>query len=370
MRSSYIRQFFHFGLGAAFLLVISALVAVASLSFKNTSNLIAADVWVSHTHEVIAELESTRNSLAHLASDSKAAPKAELSNYLEVSGHFSQLQKLTADNPHQQTRLLALQAQLRPTMAPDENKYRESLRVLQDMKSEEELLLTKRTTHARDVSKATLRAIIILSVVAVSVCILSYWALLKNLSVRERSEKALAKSESRLRDLLAREQELSRVDPLTTVLNRRGFYEALEKERVRTLRYQHPITIAYLDLDNFKKVNDSLGHAIGDELLIQVAATLRSNLRRSDVVGRLGGDEFALILPETNANGAKVALGKLRLSLLEAMRFQDFAITFSIGAATFLSPPNSLDILIRMADETMYAIKAKGKDNVSVCVMG
>jgi len=97
---------------------------------------------------------------------------------------------------------------------------------------------------------------------------------------------------------------------------------------------------------------------------------LRSNLRRSDVAGRLGGDEFALILPETNANGAKVALWKLRLSLLEAMRSQDFAITFSIGAATFLNPPNSLDTLIRMADETMYAIKARGKDNVSVCMMG
>jgi diguanylate cyclase (GGDEF)-like protein len=136
-----------------------------------------------------------------------------------------------------------------------------------------------------------------------------------------------------------------------------------------SLTHKHPVTIAYLDLDNFKKVNDSLGHAIGDELLIQVAATLRSNLRRSDVVGRLGGDEFALILPETNANGAKVALGKLRLSLLEAMRSQDFAI-ISIGAATFLSPPNSLDTLIRRADATMYAIKAKGKDNVSVCVMG
>jgi PleD family two-component response regulator len=77
-----------------------------------------------------------------------------------------------------------------------------------------------------------------------------------------------------------------------------------------------------------------------------------------------------LFWPETNANGGRVALGKLRLSLLEAMRSQDFAITFSIGAATFLSPPNSLDTLIRMANATMYAIKAKGKDNVSVCVMG
>jgi diguanylate cyclase (GGDEF)-like protein len=132
--------------------------------------------------------------------------------------------------------------------------------------------------------------------------------------------KALSESESRLTSLLAKEHALARIGPLTTVPNRRAFYEALDKERLRSLRYRRPLTIAYLDLDNFKRINDSLGHAVGDELLVQVAAGLRSNLRASDYVGRLGGDEFGVLLPETDATAAKLVLRKLRLQLLEVNR--------------------------------------------------
>jgi diguanylate cyclase (GGDEF)-like protein len=109
---------------------------------------------------------------------------------------------------------------------------------------------------------------------------------------------------------------------------------------------------------------------VGDELLVQVAMGLRSNLRRSDYVGRLGGDEFAILLPETDATAAKLVLRELRLRLLEGMKAHGWQVTFSIGAATFLDPPDSLDVIVRMADETMYAIKAHGKDNVSVSLVG
>jgi len=125
-----------------------------------------------------------------------------------------------------------------------------------------------------------------------------------------------------------------------------------------------------VDLDNFKKVNDSLGHAVGDELLVEVAATLKTNLRDSDLVGRLGGDEFAVLLPETDANAARSVLEKLRLLLLDKMDAYGADITFSIGAATFLDLPESLETMIRFADETMYSIKGHGKNGVSVCLMG
>jgi diguanylate cyclase (GGDEF)-like protein len=244
------------------------------------------------------------------------------------------------------------------------------LSILLEMKSEEQTLLGHRTSEVNEISGKTLNAITAFSIVGVLACVFGYWGTLSNLHRREKVEKALSESESRLRSLLAKEHELARIDVLTTVPNRRAFYEALEKERVRALRYHRPMTIAYIDLDNFKKVNDSLGHAVGDELLVEVAAGLISNLRASDYVGRLGGDEFALLLPETDATAAKAVLRKLRLRLLDEMQAHRWPVTFSIGAATFLDPPGSLDVMIRLADETMYAIKAQGKDNVSVSLVG
>jgi diguanylate cyclase (GGDEF)-like protein len=361
---------FHVVLAAGFIAVLTALLAVAVLSFRNAQRLVSASAWVDHTNDVIAELESTRNSIYEIGKDSQGNSDPDFADPVKLDAHLTRLQKLTDDNSHQQARLQALKAELANPAITKRQQRLDSLRLLQEMRSEEHQLLVSRRVHADEMSKATLKTIIIFSMTAFFVCIASYWGVLRNLSQRERVEKALASSEARLRNLLSREQELSRVDSLTTVFNRRGFYEALEKERVRTTRYHHPVSIAYLDLDNFKKVNDSLGHAVGDGLLTQVAAAMQSNLRSSDVVGRLGGDEFAIILPETDAHGAKAVLDKLRHLLLKEMKTHGFNITFSIGAAAFIAAPDSLDTMIRMADETMYAIKSHGKDSVSVCLMG
>jgi diguanylate cyclase (GGDEF)-like protein/PAS domain S-box-containing protein len=180
----------------------------------------------------------------------------------------------------------------------------------------------------------------------------------------------LQEAKDQLKYALNREQEVSRTDPLTKVPNRRAFYEMLEAERVRSLRYHHPLTVAYIDLDNFKKVNDSRGHAEGDEVLIDVAATLRTNLRATDFIARIGGDEFAVLLPETNARSSEGVLKKLRLSLLEAMARRDSEVTFSIGAVNFMEPRDPLDTLVQIADGVMYMVKTRGKDGVSVAVVG
>lgn len=356
-------QNFHFRLAAGFLAMVVALVAVAGLSYKTARNLVTASVWVAHTDEVIAELEATRNSMVELA---PGQPLSENSDFRE---HIFRLERLTSDNSRQQARISQLNLITRGKLSTNGQRSL-VLNLILEMKSEEQSLLVARTAQANQTSTATFNAIAAFSVIAVLACAFGYWGTVSNLRHRERVEKALSESESRLKSLLAKEQDLARIDPLTTVPNRRAFYEALEKERVRSLRYRRPCTIAYLDLDNFKKVNDSLGHAVGDELLVEVAASLKSNLRASDYVGRLGGDEFAILLPETDATAAKLVLHKLRLRLLEEMKNHSWKVTFSIGAATFLDPPASLDVMIRLADETMYAIKAQGKDNVSVSLVG
>ncbi|HTC77354.1 MAG TPA: diguanylate cyclase, partial [Terriglobales bacterium] len=117
-----------------------------------------------------------------------------------------------------------------------------------------------------------------------------------------RAQQAVRASEEQLAAALAAEKELSRSDPLTGLPNRRAFYEVALAEADRARRYRHPLSLAYLDVDNFKQVNDDYGHDAGDELLVRVAEVLRRNLRNNDIVARLGGDEFAMLLPETPAS--------------------------------------------------------------------
>ena len=167
-----------------------------------------------------------------------------------------------------------------------------------------------------------------------------------------------------LRTSLDHERALARTDYLTDALNIRAFNEAAHAEIDRARRYRHPLSIAYLDLDNFKYVNDNLGHSQGDRLLRVVAAALRAQVREADIVARLGGDEFAVPFPETSDATVEALISRLQLALVEAMREHGWPVTFSIGAVTFDVPPSTVDELIGAADKLMYVAKADGKNRV------
>lgn len=169
---------------------------------------------------------------------------------------------------------------------------------------------------------------------------------------------------SRLKRALEEEKRLARTDPLTGALNGRAFDAVAQDELVRARRTGQPITLAYLDIDGFKEVNDRWGHQTGDRVLRAVAETLRGSLRATDAFARLGGDEFAVLLPETAFTEAGRPLEKIRNDLLAAMRAQGWPPTFSIGAVTFGMPPASVDEMIRVADAAMYKIKNSGKDRL------
>ena len=139
---------------------------------------------------------------------------------------------------------------------------------------------------------------------------------------------------SALRRSTEREREFARVDNLTGAVNPRFFYDVAQMEIDRFQRYKHPFTLAYIDLDNFKTVNDQFGHSAGDQVLRKVVSSAKKYLRKIDVIARLGGDEFALLLPETNEESARVALSKVQNGLLEEMRQGKWPITFSIGVLT------------------------------------
>lgn len=166
-----------------------------------------------------------------------------------------------------------------------------------------------------------------------------------------------------LKERLEREKLLSRLDYLTLVYNVRGFYEVARRELERSRREGIPLTLAYVDLDHFKEINDDLGHQVGDQLLREVARILQES-RDSDVAARLGGDEFALLLPNTGLEEAKAALDRIRENLRTRMAERQWSVTFSIGAAVFVEMPDQVKEMIKAADNLMYQVKNTTKDDI------
>jgi diguanylate cyclase (GGDEF)-like protein len=160
------------------------------------------------------------------------------------------------------------------------------------------------------------------------------------------------------------EQLAARTDFVTGAVNARYFNELLQMEISRIRRYPHPITLVYVDVDNFKLVNDLFGHKIGDEVLRCIASELKSQLRMTDTVARLGGDEFVLLLPSTRQPEARLVVSKVYANLIEKMRQRNWPVTFSMGAVTCEFSPYSAEQLVNMADELMYEVKNSTKNDI------
>jgi diguanylate cyclase (GGDEF)-like protein len=160
------------------------------------------------------------------------------------------------------------------------------------------------------------------------------------------------------------EAERALTDSLTGLPNRRGFQEAALRELERSRRYGQPITLAFLDVDDFKIVNDRLGHQIGDQVLETLAGIFRRRLRVVDVAARLGGDEFALLMPSTDETEASVLLQDLVAQVVAETRARDWPVGVSIGAATFSPAPSDLERVLHQADALMYEVKRVGKGQI------
>lgn len=169
---------------------------------------------------------------------------------------------------------------------------------------------------------------------------------------------------SHFRRVLNRESSMAREDTLTKLPSRREFIDRGQNALALAQRQELAIAAVFIDLDRFKEVNDTKGHAEGDKLLACVAGVLRQHVRVSDVVGRLGGDEFSMILSAMNYATAQHYVNSLRLSLLNAMSEQGWPVTFSIGVACYQRAPKELDSLLSDADALMYEVKRGGRDRV------
>ncbi len=175
---------------------------------------------------------------------------------------------------------------------------------------------------------------------------------------------------ARLRYSIDKEKRLSRTDALTGACNTRCFHELGERELERLRRYDHPFSLAYLDMDKFKLVNDTFGHMAGDMILQEVAATLMRNLRENDVVARLGGDEFVVLFPDTDEEAGGALMEKMLELVNEAIPDKYRGIpSISIGLVTFTRPPATLEDAIRAADLKMYEAKSSNRKAIAHAVV-
>ncbi|NHQ85315.1 GGDEF domain-containing protein [Iodobacter sp. HSC-16F04] len=185
---------------------------------------------------------------------------------------------------------------------------------------------------------------------------------------------ARAQADDAQRRIIELEKELThvsqkvRTDQLTGALNRRGLEEIFDVELARALRSESPLSVGLLDIDNFKKLNDSQGHAAGDAALVHLVSVVKDLLRPSDSVARYGGEEFVLVLPETDINEAVSVVQRLQRELTKRFFLNNnekLLITFSAGVALVL-PGEARDQVIERADQAMYQAKKLGKNRVEI----
>lgn len=174
-------------------------------------------------------------------------------------------------------------------------------------------------------------------------------------------------AEEELKAAKERAEALARSDELTGLNNRRAFFNDGEQMLSQANRYAHPLSLIMMDVDHFKHINDTHGHAAGDDALVTIANILRSHARKADILGRLGGEEFAIILPETTLSDAIALAERLRIEIENTTvnnAKSDIHITASFGLATLASEQTSLENLINAADDTLYQAKRKGRNRV------
>ena len=171
---------------------------------------------------------------------------------------------------------------------------------------------------------------------------------------------------SRLNVALLREYRAARTDGLTGLRNMQAFDSEGSACMRQFQNSKQPFLTVFLDCDNFKSVNDILGHATGDELLQVVASQLRENLRETDICARYGGDEFVAMLPNTTLTDGQDLIERLQTQLNRAMQQRNWPVTFSIGIAYFPKPVDDFEMSIRLADQLMYECKNVSKNGIVV----
>ncbi len=197
----------------------------------------------------------------------------------------------------------------------------------------------------------------------------SEWVRYWNTGIRFVTFSLIAYMLDQLNISVQHENLLARTDFLTGVNNSREFHRVMELELARARSFNKPVSLAYFDLDNFKQVNDRLGHSAGDELLRNVAQAVTSVIRKGDLLARVGGDEFVLFFSGADDKAIRGIVEKIRGAILAQTKAGTLGVTISVGVVTYHVPPATVDEMIQAADAVMYEVKAGAKDAALLRVM-
>lgn len=165
------------------------------------------------------------------------------------------------------------------------------------------------------------------------------------------------------RAMYEHEKLLSRTDHLTGLLNNRAFYDVAENFLCIMKRKRLPFAVAFLDLDNFKEINDQYGHDVGDTVLRDFADTLVSTIRVTDKAARFGGDEFVIFFPDTTPESIDIIMDKIRAAVASRMDSFNYQLSFSAGVICCSTVSHTIDELVIMSDKLMYEVKGNGKNS-------
>lgn len=195
-------------------------------------------------------------------------------------------------------------------------------------------------------------------------------ALIRDISQQKQLQATLLKTQHDLQALNAKLESLASTDELTGLANRRSLYERLREEWSRSTRHGTPLSIILIDFDNFKRVNDTHGHQVGDQVLKCSADAIKHIMRPEDLAARHGGEELAVLLSDTDQNVAYDIAERIRQTL-QALKHRDqkgqaFTVTISAGVAARLSEDSSADNMIARADKALYLSKASGRNKVTL----
>jgi len=169
---------------------------------------------------------------------------------------------------------------------------------------------------------------------------------------------------TKCKSIFLNEKTLARVDFLTGIPNWKSFTECVDREIERAKREKQTLSIAYIDCDNFKSINDEYGHDEGNKALQIIAKSMKRNIRKIDYVARVGGDEFVMLLVGANAKNAYAIMDKVKKVLNFEMKSNNYAVTFSVGLSTFEHVPSSAEEMIKVSDFLMYEVKNTSKDSI------
>jgi two-component system, cell cycle response regulator len=188
----------------------------------------------------------------------------------------------------------------------------------------------------------------------------------ENETLRQKLERTLAE----LKETNAQLQQLAATDPLTGLYNRRHFSQLLDQLFAETQRYERDLSCVMIDLDDYKQLNDTFGHQIGDELLVLAGRVIQANMRRMDVAARYGGDEFVLLLPHADAAEAAGVAARIREEYMASsgtILQRQQGVCMSAGVASTQSPrPAHADQLVAMADAALYKAKEAGRNRTTI----